>query len=215
MSGRGTLFGRADDGPRIKVCGLMRPCDIHAANEAKIDLAGFIVDVPLSRRSVAPDEVRKLTAQLDPSIAAVGVFVNAPIEKIGSLADDGVIDVVQLHGVEDDGYIADLRRRLDVPVMQAFCIASLDDVRRACASRADMVLLDNGSGGTGEVFDWRLAGYMDRPFMLAGGLGPDNVAEAVRTTHPWGVDMNSGVETDGRKDRQKIVAAVAAVRSMR
>lgn len=213
MSARNTPFACAGDTTRIKVCGLTRPRDIEVANEAKIDFCGFIVDVPSRRRSVAPDVVRKLTAQLDPSITTVGVFVDAPIERISSLVDDGTIDVVQLHGHEDDGYVANLRRCLDVPIMQAFCVTSFDDVRRACMSKADMVLLDSGGGGTGNTFDWQFTEGMNRPFVLAGGLGPDNVAEAVRATHPWGVDMSSGVETDGWKDKRKIVAAVAAVRS--
>ena len=87
-----------------------------------------------------------------------------------------------------------------------------ESIRQAEKSPADLILLDNGAGGTGTVFDWSLLRHIKRPYFLAGGLGPHNLTEAIKTVHPWGVDMSSGVETDVAKDKEKILAAVAAVR---
>lgn len=197
----------------VKLCGMSRAEDIMAVNEARPDLCGFIVDFPRSYRSVSPERLRELVAGLDPAIVAVGVFVDEAPERVAALARDG-IEVAQLHGNEDEGYLARLRTLTDAPIIQAFRVRSAKDVERANASGADLVLLDNG-WGTGERFDWTLAGGIRRPFMLAGGLTPQNVGEAVRAFSPWGVDMSSGIETDRRKDPRKIKAAVAAVRSAR
>ena len=213
-----TLFEAAADGAsaartHVKLCGMFRDEDIAAVNEAAPDLCGFIVDFLRSHRSVSPERLRELVARLDGAIVAVGVFVDAEPERVAALTRNG-IEVVQLHGSEDEGYLARLRTLTDAPIIQAFRVRGAADVERANASGADLVLLDNG-WGTGERFDWTLAGGIRRPFMLAGGLTPQNVGEAVRAFSPWGVDMSSGIETDRRKDPQKIKAAVAAVRSAR
>lgn len=205
---------RSTNSPLVKLCGMTRLQDVHALNACHPDLCGFIVDVPSSIRSVSSDRVRELAAALDDSIAAVGVFVDAPCETISSLVEEGTLDAVQLHGHEDDAFIADLRSRVDVVIIQAFHIKGPIDVERARVSTADLVLVD-GSGGAGLVFDWSLLGALNRPFLLAGGLGPDNVVEAISTVRPWGVDMSSGIETAGVKDAEKMRAAVAAVRSVR
>lgn len=135
---------------RIKLCGLSRPCDIEYVNEAKPDFCGFIIGVPKSRRNVTPDTVRQLTRLLSPEVKPVGVFVNAPIAEIAALVQDGTLAYVQLHGQEDEAYIAALREKISVPIIQAFQVASPEDVKRAEASTADYILLDNGSGGTGK-----------------------------------------------------------------
>lgn len=197
---------------RIKLCGLSRPCDIEYVNEAKPDFCGFIIGVPKSRRNVTPDTVRQLTRLLSPEVKPVGVFVNAPIAEIAALVQDGTLAYVQLHGQEDEAYIAALREKISVSIIQAFQVASPEDVKRAEASTADYILLDNGSGGTGKTFDWNHLKGITRPFILAGGLAPDNLAQAVSQLSPWGVDLSSGVETDGVKDREKVLAAVQAVR---
>lgn len=101
---------------------------------------------------------------------------------------------------------------MTIPVIKAFQADSPESIRQAEKSPADLILLDNGAGGTGTVFDWSLLRHIKRPYFLAGGLGPHNLTEAIKTVHPWGVDMSSGVETDGAKDKEKILAAVAAVR---
>ena len=197
---------------KIKICGLTRPEDIDYVNEAMPDYCGFIIDVPGSRRNVSPEKVRRLRASLDPDICPVGVFVDAPVEQITALVHDGTLSLVQLHGREPEQYITELKGRITVPVIKAFSVRTAEDVRRAEQSPADHILLDHGNGGTGEAFDWSLLEGVSRPFILAGGLDPENLPEAIRRTHPWGVDLSSGVETGGKKDRAKILAAVRAVR---
>jgi phosphoribosylanthranilate isomerase len=199
---------------KIKLCGLSRPCDMDYVNEAGPDFCGFIINVPKSRRNVTPETLRKLRPLLREGITPVGVFVNAPQEDIVSLVKDNVISVVQLHGQEDEEYIAALREKISVPIIQAFKVASREDVEKAVKSSADYILLDNGSGGTGKTFDWSLLDHITRPFILAGGLGPDNLEAAVKALHPWAVDLSSGVETEGYKDRDKMIKAVSIVRSV-
>ena len=197
---------------KIKICGLKRPEDIAYVNAAKSDFAGFIIDVPKSRRNVSPEKVRELTALLSPEILPVGVFVNAPMETILSLANDGTLKTLQLHGQESQSYLEELKKQVSIPVIRAFSIRSAEDLTEAEKSPADFVLLDNGAGGTGETFDWSLLSSFKRPFFLAGGLRPENITEAVSRFHPYALDLSSGVETDGYKDKEKIIAAVAAVR---
>ena len=197
---------------KIKICGLRRPEDIAYVNEAKPDFAGFIIDVPKSRRNVPREKVRELTALLSPEILTVGVFVNAPMETILSLVTDGTLKAVQLHGQESQSYLEELKKQVAVPLIRAFSIRSPEDLTEAEKSPADFVLLDNGAGGTGETFDWSLLSSFDRPFFLAGGLRLENITEAVSRFHPYALDLSSGVETDGYKDKEKIIAAVAAVR---
>ena len=197
---------------KIKICGLRRPEDIAYVNEAKPDFAGFIIDVPKSRRNVSREKVWELTALLSPEILPVGVFVNAPMETILSLVTDGTLKAVQLHGQESQSYLEELKKQVAVPLIRAFSIRSPEDLTEAEKSPADFVLLDNGAGGTGETFDWSLLSSFDRPFVLAGGLRLENIAEAVSRFHPYALDLSSGVETDGYKDKEKIIAAVAAVR---
>ena len=122
---------------------------------------------------------------------------------------------MQLHGHEDDDYIDQLRHAMaypgwtGIPIIKACTVRTREDVERACRSKADLVLLDNGQG-SGKTFDWSLLDGVSRPYFLAGGLGPDNLAEAVTRLHPYAVDMSSGVETEGFKDPAKMAAAVAA-----
>lgn len=199
---------------RIKLCGMSRDEDLVAVNAVQPDYVGFVIDFPRSHRSVGKERLRELAGQVHADIARVGVLVDQPPQEVAELASQGLIDIAQLHGHEDEDYLATLRERFAVPVWQAFRIRSQTDVERALRSSADMVLLDAGQG-SGEAFDWTLIeGFgARRPFVLAGGLTPDNVAEAVRMLRPWGVDMSSGIETDRVKDPAKMAAAVAAVRS--
>ena len=198
---------------KIKICGLSRPCDIEYVNEAKPDFCGFIINVPKSKRNVSPDTVRQLVKNLSPDVKPVGVFVNAPMDEIAALTEDGTLAYVQLHGKEDEAYIAALRERIHVPIIQAFKVTCPEDVAHAQQSSADYILLDNGSGGTGKTFDWSHLRDITRPYILAGGLGPDNLGLAVSQLAPWGVDLSSGVETNGFKDKNKVLAAVQAVRA--
>lgn len=196
---------------RIKLCGLTRPEDIRAANAAGADYIGFVF-AEKSRRFVSPAAAAQLKALMDEHIQAVGVFVNAPLEQVAGLLAAGTIDVAQLHGSEDGAYLTALRQCTDKPIIQAFRVDSPADVAQAVRSRADFLLLDNGPGGTGRRFDWSLVKGVTRPFFLAGGLCPENVAEAVRTVHPYAVDVSSGIETGGVKDAAKMQAFVRAVR---
>ena len=211
------LSGAAASQPRVKLCGMFRDEDVQAVAEARPDLCGFIVDFPKSHRSVTPAQLAGLCDRLlecEPAgapIWRVGVFVDEPMEQLVRIVDAGCIDLVQLHGSEDAAYIDELRHRTGVGIIQAFRIRSAADAAAAEASAADLVLLDNGQG-TGEGFDWSLVASVGRPFMLAGGLGPENVAQAIEEVRPWGVDMSSGIETEKFKDPAKMASAVAAVR---
>ena len=197
---------------KIKICGLFRPCDIDYVNEARPDWCGFIIDFPRSHRSVTPDQVRSLRAGLDPAIVPVGGFVDRPAEEAAALLNDGTIQVAQLHGREDAAYSAALRALAPgKEIWKAFTVRSPEDLAAAAASPADRILLDNGYG-TGQSFDWSLAGSVTRPFLLAGGLTSENIPDAVAHLHPYGLDLSSGVETDRLKDRDKLLAAVAAAR---
>lgn len=195
---------------KIKLCGLKRTCEIEWVNELKPDYIGFIFSKK-SRRYVNPGEAGKLKAMLHSSIKAVGVFVDAKPEVIAGMAELEVIDAVQLHGSEDEAYLRELKRRIKIPVFQAFRITSAEDVKRAEESSADMVLLDAGAG-CGEVFDWSLLKDMKRPYFLAGGLTPENVSQAIKRLHPYGVDASSSLESEGLKDSIKMAAFVEAVR---
>jgi len=214
---------------KIKLCGLSRPVDIDSVNEAKPDYCGFIINVPKSIRNTTPDQVRALRKNLSPEIIPVGVFRNEPVENVAELLLDGTIQVAQLHGSEDEDYIRRLRAYGTFFIIQAFRVPipeEISDIRTRSPekvlsdwadmvnkSSADLVLLDNGGGGTGKTFEWTLANQIQRPFLLAGGIGPDNITEALDQLHPWGVDMSSSVETDGKKDRKKMLAAVSRVRA--
>ena len=197
---------------KIKLCGLGRPCDIEAANALQPEYIGFVF-AEKSRRYVSPDTAASLRSQLRGGIQAVGVFVNEAPETVAALLRRGVIDIAQLHGSEDEDYIRHLRTLTDRPIFKAFRADAPRGVWLAQQCSADCVLLDSGSGGTGAVFDWSLLKSLQRPYFLAGGLDPRNVQEAVRRLNPYAVDVSSGIETDGRKDAEKMKAFVDAVRA--
>lgn len=195
---------------KIKLCGLSRPCDIEAANELKPEYIGFVF-TPKSRRHVTSQTATKLKQLLSHEIQVVGVFVNEDVEKIVDLVNRGIIDVVQLHGDEDEDYISRLRQFTDKTLVKAFRIETPSDIADAEQCSADYILLDSGAG-TGTVFDWKLLKNICRPYFLAGGLSPDNAGNAVAAFHPFAVDVSSGIETDGLKDKTKMAAFVAVVR---
>lgn len=196
---------------KIKLCGLTRPCDIEAVNELQPDYIGFVF-AKKSRRYVSPEKAKELKAMLAPGIQAVGVFVNEESEQIAALLEAGTIDVAQLHGQESETEIRRLRELTDHPLIQAFRIDTEQDVERANASTADYVLLDSGAGGTGTVFDWDLLQAIRRPYFLAGGLDTENLGTVKAKLNPYGVDVSSGIETGGYKDKEKMTAFVAAAR---
>ena len=225
---RAWLLQPAGPVPRVKLCGMSRACDIDALLAARPDMCGFIVGFPKSHRNVEGELLADLTARLQAAeeqaareAAEAGVKPSAPIWRVGVFVDAAPaqvartvrecnLDLVQLHGHEDARYVAELRHELPgAGIIQAFRVAAPEDVAHACASEADLILLDSGQG-SGAAFDWQLATQATRPFLLAGGLGPGNVAQAIGQTHPWGVDMSSGIETAKLKDAEKMRAAVAA-----
>lgn len=195
---------------KIKLCGLSRPCDIQTANELRLEYIGFVF-APKSKRYIDPQKAALLKELLSSDIRAVGVFVNEAPDTVAALLNSGIIDIAQLHGSEDEAYIQRLRQRTDQPIIKAFQIKTCHDLAEAEASNADHILLDSGAG-TGNVFDWSILQDVKRPYFLAGGLSPDNVGDAVRLLHPYAVDVSSGIETDGHKDKEKAAAFIAAVR---
>lgn len=195
---------------RIKLCGLCRPCDIEAANQLRPDYIGFVF-ASGSKRYVSPEQAGEFKKMLNPEIRAVGVFVDETPEKVAGLLNTGVIDMAQLHGSEDEAYLGRLRRLSQKPVIQAFRVELAEDAAKAEQSGADYVLLDSGAG-TGKAFDWELIHSVQRPYFLAGGLDSGNVADGVRLLRPFAVDVSSGIETHGVKDKHKMAAFVAAVR---
>jgi len=195
---------------KIKICGLFRPEDAELINRALPDYAGFVF-YERSRRHVSSARARELRGRIDPAVRTVGVFVDAPIERIAETYREKTISVIQLHGSEGADGIARLRDALPgAELWRAYKIRSSADLDEAEKSTADMVLLDGGAG-TGARFDWDLLRGFPRPFVLAGGLTPENIPEA-RALRPYAVDLSSGVEVGGVKDGELIRAAVAAAR---
>lgn len=195
---------------KIKMCGLSRTEDIEAANSIKPDYIGFVF-AEISKRRVSALEASKLKSKLDPELKAVGVFLDDKLDFVASMLNLGIVDVVQLHGSENEEYIEKVREITNKPIIKAFIIRSKEDVERAEKSTADYILLDGGKG-EGKVFDWSLLKAIKRPFFLAGGLNPDNAADAVKALKPYAVDVSTGIETDGVKDREKMAAFANAVR---
>ena len=195
---------------KIKLCGISRACDIEAANELRPEYIGFVF-APKSKRYVSPEKATELKQLLHPNIKTVGVFVNETLQNVAELLKNGVIDVAQLHGTESEEYVSELITLTDKSIIKAFRVECERDIREANASTADCVLLDSGAG-TGTVFDWNLLSHMQRPYFLAGGLNTENVREAIKKLNPYAVDVSSGIETDGVKDKTKMAAFVAAVR---
>lgn len=196
---------------KIKLCGLMRPEDAEAANELKPDFAGLVF-WERSRRFVDRDQAKLLRQILDPSIPVVGVFVDQPMDRILELLNQDILQMAQLHGHESEEELNYLKVRSGRPVIRAVKVRSEKDLLFARHSAADYILLDNGTG-TGETFDWTLMDdRLARPIFLAGGLNEENVKDAICRYHPYAVDVSSGIETEGRKDPEKMKRFVRAVR---
>lgn len=196
---------------KIKFCGMRRPEDVAAANETKPEYVGFVL-APQFWRHITRETAGALKSALDPEIQAVGVFVDNPFDEVLGYLNDGIIDMAQLHGHEDDDFIRRLQAESGKKVIKAFKIQSAEDIERAYRSPADFVLLDSGTG-TGELFDHSLIKGFGRDYFLAGGLSPQNAAEAVSSLRPYAVDVSSGIETDKVKDIEKMRAFAHAVRA--
>lgn len=206
----------------------MKPCDIEYANRIKPDFVGFIF--ANTRRKISAAQAKQFREALDAEIPAVGVFVNEDIPVITSLVQNGCIDMIQLHGEEDADYIRRLREVCDVPVIKAVKVQTVEQIRKAAGLPVDYLLLDTYRegvlGGTGEAFDWELlreakaaAGdaaegeLFGKPYFLAGGLHAGNLREAA-ALGSYGLDISSGIETDGSKDFTKMVEVMKLLRSI-
>jgi len=197
--------------PKIKICGLTRPCDIDAVNSAKPDYIGFVFAE--SRLKLSAFQAEELRKHLSRDIIPVGVFVNEPMDNIISLVQSGIIDIVQLHGDETEQYIEKVKSITNKPVIKAVAVNKTGDVQKWENSCADYLLFDSKGGGTGRIFDWDLIGETQREYFLAGGLNAENIDSAIKRTNPFAVDMSSGVETNGFKDEEKIKAIVSRIRN--
>jgi phosphoribosylanthranilate isomerase len=196
---------------KIKICGLFREEDVALVNAARPDYIGFVF-AP-SPRQVSPAQAARLRVALRDGIVPVGVFVNAPLEMILALFREGTIQAAQLHGSEDAGYITALKERCSLPVIKAIGVKTKADVAggEREQSPADYFLLDQGSGGSGQPFDWNQIGRPDKPYFLAGGINSGNISRAL-AYRPYGIDVSSGAETAGVKDGGKILDLVQRVR---
>ena len=196
---------------KIKMCGLRREADIEYANRLRPEYIGYVF-AEKSRRYISPEKAAELTKLLDKSIIPVGVFVNETVEKIAAAVKCVAIRIAQLHGDDSEEDIKALKS-MGIPVIRAFRIKSKADCEKAESSCADYVLLDSG-GGSGEVFDWSLIGGIKRDFFLAGGITPENAAEAIKALSPYALDASSCLETEGFKDFEKMAAFSEAVRNV-
>lgn len=201
---------------KIKICGLKRPCDIEYANEALPDYIGFIF--ASTKRYISPEAAKDLKAKLKSQIKAVGVFVNEDIDTVCGIANSGTIDLIQLHGDEDEEYISAVKKRTDKQIIKAVRVRTLEQIINAEKLPCDYLLLDTYRkgqyGGIGESFNWELIPKLSKPFFLAGGLNQDNIIRAVREVQPYCLDISSGVEENGVKKREKIIETVKLVRSV-
>lgn len=192
----------------VKICGLRTPMDALYANMAVPDMAGMVFH-PKSRRCVSIDEARQIRGMLGKTIRSVGVFVDSDPSLMGTLLDEGIIDTVQVHACTDDYFRK--ARDFGAPVIRAYIVRTKEDVQIAASSDADYILLDAGMGD-GKTFDWSLLEDAGFDYILSGGLDNMNVRDAVRRLNPFGVDVSSGVETDGAKDPTKMTSFVYAAR---
>lgn len=235
------LYGPTYYTPKIKMCGISKVETIPAVVDAKPDYMGLVF-AP-SKRQVTVEQAKTLVEELykqnvvgnnseaeqtepvtsldtasSETIKTVGVFVNETIENLLKIAEEVKLDVIQLHGDEDESFIQILKEQSNVEVWKAVQVRSAADAEKWIDSSADMLLFDayhkDERGGTGEVFDWSSLDEFERPFMLAGGIDSTNVARAIRTVRPYGIDISSGIETNSVKDNEKMKAFTNIVRTI-
>lgn len=197
---------------KIKICGLFRMKDIEYVNEANPDYIGFVF--AKSKRRVTLHQAMEYRKYLNKEIEVVGVFVNEDIDYIINLLENKVIDIVQLHGGESEEYINKLKSKIFCPIIKAVEVNSTQDIIKSKHTVADYLLLDQGKGGTGKSFDWSLIPKLEKRFFLAGGVDETNLNKALREVNPYVVDISSGVESNGEKDREKILKIVREIRNV-
>lgn len=197
---------------KIKIGGLCRLEDVDFVNEAKPDFAGVV----LCRRykwGIELDQAKAIRKRLDASIPLVGLFVNDQFMDVLVALRQGIVDIAQLQGTESEEYIRDLKMISRKKVMKACQVDSPDVLPYAEGSDADYILLGTEPDpDLDNLLDWSMLKDMKRPYILSGGLTPENLSDAIQTLHPWGVNLTAGVNTDGVKDREKILAAVEIAR---
>ena len=235
------LYGPTYYTPKVKMCGIFNVETIPAIVDAKPDYMGLVF-AP-SKRQVTVEQAKTLVEELhkqyavrynseaeqtesvtsldtasSETIKTVGVFVNETVENLLKIAEEVKLDVIQLHGDEDESFIQILKEQSNVEVWKAVQVRSAADAEKWIDSSADMLLFDayhkDERGGTGEVFDWSSLDEFERPFMLAGGIDSTNVARAIRTVRPYGIDISSGIEIEGVKDDEKMKAFTNIVRTI-
>ncbi|GHT76376.1 N-(5'-phosphoribosyl)anthranilate isomerase [Endomicrobiia bacterium] len=196
---------------KIKICGLKREEDIGFVNIAKPDYVGFVFAG--EKRKIDFNTATKLKSLLNKEIQTVGVFVNIDVDNILNLYRDCIIDLVQLHGDEDEIYISKLKEKVKQPIIK---VVRVKEKIRDIKTKANFTLFDMYNnfeyGGCGKVFDWNLIRQYKQPFFLAGGLNKDNIEKALTELKPYCIDLSSGVETDGIKDLNKIKEIIQIVR---
>ncbi len=213
---------------KIKICGLRRKEDVDYVNLWRPDMVGFVFAGV--KRRIDYETAKMLKKNLNPEMKAVGVFVNADMEYIDRLVADDIIDVVQLHGDEDEAYIQNLRRsfrqmgKQDTPVIKAVRVKSTEQVLEAEKLPVDYLLLDAFTeeeyGGSGKVFNHALIPDLEKPYLLAGGIDCNNVTKIVNSlkeknvTLPFCIDVSSSVEVDGYKDEDKIINIISLVQAL-
>jgi phosphoribosylanthranilate isomerase len=201
---------------KIKMCGLRRPDDIIYANEYLPDYIGFVFAE--SRRKVSGEEAKNLGAQLDPFIKKVGVFVNEPVRSLITISKQAGLDIIQLHGDEGEEYIKEVKHETGKELWKAVRVRMVKDIQEAQRLPADKLLLDSFSeesyGGTGKVMDFAVLDQADirKPYFIAGGLTVENLPEILKKAEPYGIDISSRIETEGVKDREKMLKVIQCVR---
>jgi phosphoribosylanthranilate isomerase len=200
---------------KVKVCGVKNSDIVPLLNKLTPDYVGFILSSGF-KRSVDRQTAKGIKLGLDGKIKTVGVFVNEDINTIVSFLKDGIIDVVQLHGDEDENYIAALKKLYPVTVIKSVGVEGGKVL--LYPDNCDYLLLDAYDrklrGGTGKKVEWRSYPELTKPYFLAGGITAENVAEAVKAVKPYGVDSSGGLETDGEKDAGKVERYIKNARAV-
>lgn len=186
---------------KIKICGIFCEGDIDYVNEASPDYIGFVF--AKSKRIISKEKAAIFKKKLNPKIKAVGVFVDEDIAVVNSMFDEKIIDIVQLHGKESEEYIS----RVKAITIKAVRLGE------TIPQNADYILFDSANAGSGKVFDWSLLPQIEQPFFLAGGINIINIDNAIKI-NPYCIDISSGVETNGYKDKNKIMEMVRRVRNV-
>jgi phosphoribosylanthranilate isomerase len=201
---------------KVKICGITRPEDAELAASLGAWAIGFIL-WPESKRHADPAVAAGISHALHRRVERVGVFVNQPLDEVAGMVDALGLTYVQLHGDEGPQFCAAVTQRTGAKVIKAMRIAHASDLRELDRYHTDLHLLDASvagfRGGSGQAWDWTLAAQRRSkiPFLLSGGLTPENVADGIAAVHPWGVDVASGVESEpGIKDPDKLHAFIEA-----